>query len=78
LTKLNSNDEARVAWRALIDHNPDNLAYYSQYFAVQNIDLENVTDEQREKVVKSLKGVVEALPYAAAPRRITLSVVSGT
>ncbi|KAL5521607.1 hypothetical protein ACEPAF_2355 [Sanghuangporus sanghuang] len=78
LSKLNS-PEAEDAWRALIEKNSDCYGYYRGFFSNKGIslDLDNVTDENRDAILHSLQQFSEQHSRAASPRRIALTVAIG-
>ncbi|KAH8102267.1 NMDA receptor-regulated protein 1a [Cristinia sonorae] len=77
LSKQGEHDNAEQTWQALIEQNPDSYEYYRGYFSNRGIDLDNITDNTREKALQSLRDFSSQLPRAAAPRRLALDVALG-
>ncbi|TRM60398.1 NMDA receptor-regulated protein 1-domain-containing protein [Schizophyllum amplum] len=71
LTNLGSDDAAN-AWRALIDHNPENYAYYRGYIERTGGTLESGS----APALKTLQEIAEIHPRATAPKRLALLVAS--
>ncbi|KAG9017506.1 hypothetical protein FRB90_001015 [Tulasnella sp. 427] len=77
LQKLGRSDEAIEAYDCLLAQNPESFEYYRGYFLAKGIDLENISEETRPKVLKVFEALAEALPKATGPRRLALDVASG-
>ncbi|TDL19618.1 N-terminal acetyltransferase A auxiliary subunit [Rickenella mellea] len=78
LSSTGAQDDAAHAWRALIEHNPDNYAYYRGYLSAKGFDIDNLPEVKTPEVLKILSELGEQMPKAAAPRRLALDVASGT
>lgn len=84
LKESNADDEqktawterADAAWRWLLSQNADGYEYYKGFLTNQGIDLDNVTDENREKALEMLRGYFN-VQFATAPRRLALHVAAG-
>jgi tetratricopeptide (TPR) repeat protein len=76
LSKLKS-DEAHHAWRALIEQNPDSYDYYRGFLSNQNIDLDAITDENRQQALTFLREFSSQIPRARAPRWLALAIATG-
>ncbi|TBU45151.1 N-terminal acetyltransferase A, auxiliary subunit [Dichomitus squalens] len=70
-------DEAQQAWQGLIEQNPNCWDYYKGYLASRGIDLEAITDEQRDQALHSLHDFSAQFPKASAPLRIALEIAQG-
>ncbi|KII91268.1 hypothetical protein PLICRDRAFT_38004 [Plicaturopsis crispa FD-325 SS-3] len=77
LSKLKRTDEAEHAWRALIEQNPDNYAYFRGYLSSKDVDLDAITDDNREIALTVLRDFSQSIPRAAAPKRLALTVATG-
>lgn len=89
LTKLGSLEEADHAWRALIEHNPENYDYYAGFITTQtrtstleyaklNLAMpDRMSDEEKSNALEILCTLSEQAPRAVAPRRLALSMASG-
>ncbi|KDR72571.1 hypothetical protein GALMADRAFT_252705 [Galerina marginata CBS 339.88] len=72
LSKLKSPD-AEEAWRALIEHNPDNYGSYRGYF--ENLGL--ALDQPNPEAISKLQEFVTQIPRASTPLRLQLNIASG-
>ncbi|KAL1413384.1 hypothetical protein Q8F55_001146 [Vanrija albida] len=78
LVELGRQDEAEDAYRALLEQNPDNLAYYGGFLRNRGLDIsQKLDDEAIAKVLKSLDAFSETYPRSTAPRRLALDVATG-
>ncbi|TFL04261.1 NMDA receptor-regulated protein 1a [Pterulicium gracile] len=77
LLSASSAPNAKDAWRAVIDHNPNCVDYYRGYLRSQGIDLENLTDESRAQALATLKDFSEMHPKASTPTRLALTLATG-
>ncbi|KAI0264685.1 NMDA receptor-regulated protein 1-domain-containing protein [Gloeopeniophorella convolvens] len=74
LSKQGPSAEAEQAWRALIEQNPDNIAYYYGLFNSKGIDLGAVTDANRPEVLQLLRDLSAQTPRSITPKRFELMV----
>lgn len=78
LTQLGRTDEAEIAYRKLLEANPDKLGYYHDLLKLRGLELRSqLSPEQREKVLLVLDGFKESYPRALAPKRLALEVAQG-
>lgn len=83
LAQLDRIDEAEVAYRKLLDGNPDKLGNYRDLFALRGIDIqtdaamESLSTEQRNKALLMLDGFQESFPRAIGPKRLALDIAQG-
>lgn len=76
LTTLHA-PEAESAWRALIDHNPDNNAYYIGYLAQKNLSLDPQAPDASQALAL-LQSLSSQNPRASVPKRLSLFLASGS
>ncbi|KAJ7039762.1 NMDA receptor-regulated protein 1-domain-containing protein [Mycena alexandri] len=76
LAKLGSN-EAEHAWRVLVEHNPDCYEYYRGYLSNLGLSLDT-TDPSAPQALTVLAEFATQLPRATAPRRLALTIASGS
>ncbi|KAF8899782.1 NMDA receptor-regulated protein 1a [Gymnopilus junonius] len=67
--------EADEAWRALIEHNPDNHASYLGYLS--HLGISTTSPSSSPEALSKLAEFVTLLPRATAPRRLQLTLSSG-
>ncbi|PPQ74960.1 hypothetical protein CVT24_010284 [Panaeolus cyanescens] len=72
LTKL-ASPEAGDSWKALIDHNPDNLESYRGYLADQGVSLDDPTSAL--EAIPHLKAFAKTYPKASVPVRLQLTIL---
>ncbi|KAJ9115715.1 hypothetical protein QFC20_001042 [Naganishia adeliensis] len=78
LQKLGQAEEAEVAYRRLIESNPDKIGNYNAMLKARGLDLDGeLTSEQTQKVLNQLQSFAESFPRAAVPKRLALDVAQG-
>ncbi|GHJ85614.1 hypothetical protein NliqN6_2016 [Naganishia liquefaciens] len=78
LQKLGQAEEAEVAYRRLIESNPDKIGNYKAMLNARGLNLDaELTAEQRQKVLNQLQSFTESFPRAAVPKRLALDVAQG-
>ncbi|KAI0047730.1 N-terminal acetyltransferase A, auxiliary subunit [Auriscalpium vulgare] len=77
LSKHGPPEEAEHAWRALIQHNPDNVNYYKGLLATKNIDLDALSETNRADALQILQDFTTHIPRADTPRRLALTISTG-
>ncbi|KAF7975522.1 hypothetical protein HWV62_9339 [Athelia sp. TMB] len=75
-TKLAVSD-AEHTWRALFEQNGDNYSYLRGFLVSKSIDVDRITDENRNEALELLSELSQISPRAAAPRRLALTVATG-
>ncbi|KAI0938433.1 hypothetical protein AcW1_001835 [Taiwanofungus camphoratus] len=70
-------DDAEHTWQALIEQNPDCHDYYRGILLNRGINLDAVTDENREQAIQCLVDFSNQIPRAGAPRRLALDLALG-
>ena len=74
LTKLDRNEEAAAAWRALIDRNPDHSLYYRKLVETLGLAAEGADQEARLAVFDEYAA---KLPRCDAAKRLPLDFLTG-
>ncbi|KAH9835381.1 NMDA receptor-regulated protein 1a [Rhodofomes roseus] len=69
--------EANSTWRNLIEQNPDSYTYYKGYLLNNDVDLDAITPDTRDKALQTLQEFAAAIPRAAAPKRLALNIADG-
>ncbi|KAJ9125287.1 hypothetical protein QFC22_000243 [Naganishia vaughanmartiniae] len=78
LQKMGQAEEAEVAYRRLIESNPDKIGNYKAMLKARGLDLDGeLSAEQVQKVLSQLELFSESFPRAAAPKRLALDVAQG-
>ncbi|KAJ9127946.1 hypothetical protein QFC24_000231 [Naganishia onofrii] len=78
LQKTGQAEEAEVAYRRLIESNPDKIGNYRAMLKARGLDLDGeLSAEQAQKVLTQLQLFSESFPRAAAPKRLALDVAKG-
>ncbi|KAF5351177.1 hypothetical protein D9756_008406 [Leucocoprinus leucothites] len=75
LTKLDT-PEAESAWRAVIEHNPEDYAYYKGYLSQKGLSL-NPKAKTAPEALSHLQSLSSHLPRASAPKRLSLILATG-
>ncbi|PIL27725.1 hypothetical protein GSI_10878 [Ganoderma sinense ZZ0214-1] len=70
-------DEAQQAWQGLIEQNADCYDYYKGYLSSRGVDVDAITDENRDKALQSLHDFSQQFSKASAPLRMALELASG-
>ncbi|KAF8726593.1 hypothetical protein AX14_007666 [Amanita brunnescens Koide BX004] len=67
------SEEAKDAWRALIEQNSENYAYYKGYLSSQGLSLDQPSSES----LQLLRQMSSEVPRARAPLRLALNIAAG-
>lgn len=69
---------AELRYTELLEDNPDNKTYVLQYLSCRGIELEGISDAQRQLALDALSDLSDRLPRSRTVRRTVLDVATGS